>query len=73
MITRQTPFKNISHLELAKYVVEQQLRPDVPNACPKPIAELIRWCWDPIPSKRPNFEEIYGFLEHTRVSFGEVR
>ncbi|EPS64242.1 hypothetical protein M569_10539, partial [Genlisea aurea] len=38
-------------------------RPPLPSSCPPVLRKLIHLCWSRRPEKRPDFEEIVGFLE----------
>lgn len=72
MVSRETPFKDTPHLEMAKIVIEDKARPPIPAVCPEPLAELVKQCWHPIPSKRPSFSDILAYLENLRASYTEV-
>jgi hypothetical protein len=74
MVTRETPFKDTPHLEMAKIVIEDKARPPLPAVCPEALAELIKLCWHPVPSKRPSFADILAYLENLkRKIYTEVR
>jgi hypothetical protein len=57
MYAKQEPFKVTEH-ELKEYVVDSDLRPQMPEDVPKPIAQLIRSCWQKNPALRPVAAEI---------------
>jgi serine/threonine protein kinase len=58
--TRQVPFSSLVHASVFRLRREVQngVRPPVPEACPAPLASLIRECWAPVPHDRPNFDSI---------------
>jgi len=42
---------------------EENLRPTIPESCPKQMKELIRDCWNPDPRQRPNVHQVIQALE----------
>eukprot|EP01087_Luapelamoeba_hula_P021520 TRINITY_DN7544_c0_g1_i1.p1 TRINITY_DN7544_c0_g1~~TRINITY_DN7544_c0_g1_i1.p1 ORF type:complete len:591 (-),score=120.13 TRINITY_DN7544_c0_g1_i1:88-1860(-) len=44
--------------DLIEAVVKKNERPKLPPNCPKRLANLIKACWNTVPSKRPGFEEM---------------
>ena len=72
MVTRETPFKDTPHLEMARAVIDDNARPPLPPSCPEALSELVSLCWHPIPSKRPSFADILAYLENLRASYSEV-
>lgn len=41
----------------------EEVRPDVPDFVPSPIARLLRICWATDPTKRPVFSRILTALD----------
>jgi serine/threonine protein kinase len=39
-------------------IINEGLRPTIPESCPTEYANLIKRCWHPNPKQRPSFEEI---------------
>ena len=72
MVSRETPFKDIPHLEMAKLVVEDKQRPILPDNCPDSFKELVESCWHPIPSKRPAMSDVLVYLQNIKGAFTEV-
>ncbi|KAJ0038726.1 hypothetical protein Pint_23001 [Pistacia integerrima] len=51
------PYHNINfQFTLAAAIVDQNLRPQIPNSCPEFLAQVMRRCWDADPKKRPEME-----------------
>lgn len=42
-------------------------RPRLPKDCPQILFDLLRDCWNTIPSRRPTFVDIYSRLETFRL------
>mmetsp|Transcript_42064 Transcript_42064/g.112132 ORF Transcript_42064/g.112132 Transcript_42064/m.112132 type:complete len:938 (+) Transcript_42064:283-3096(+) len=40
------------------------MRPTIPDDVPKSLADLITWCWQVKPKKRPNFAQILEILDN---------
>ena len=60
LLTRREPFPHISsRLEMYKAIAEDDIRPEMPKELdyPKSLANLICYCWDRDPSKRPSFKK----------------
>ena len=53
-------------MQVSVEVVQNNLRPEIPDDCPKPIAKLIKRCWDKDPFVRPSFKEILLELKALR-------
>jgi len=49
-------------LQAAVSVVQNNLRPPIPEHCPVRLANLIRACWARSPDTRPDFSQIYQIL-----------
>ena len=47
-------------------VVQNNLRPEIPENCPSQISRLIKKCWDRNPLLRPSFKEILDELKAMR-------
>ena len=62
--SKDPPYKGISAKEVAVKVKNNpKYRPTIPSDVPEEIAELMKFCWDADPEKRPTFLEIIKFLE----------
>jgi serine/threonine protein kinase len=46
------------------HMLEKGYRMECPAGCPPKIYELMRQCWQWIPTDRPTFQEIHHSLEH---------
>jgi hypothetical protein len=65
ILTQKVPYGDLSVIEVAKRVVMEDLRLQLPshiqNECPE-ITELMKKCFETVPEKRPSFEEIHKLL-----------
>ena len=61
LITNTVPF-DVKLNEIIEYVLEEKVRPEVPNDINKNLSSFIRNCWDSEFSKRPSEREIIEFL-----------
>ena len=62
--SKDPPYKGINAKEVAVKVKNNpKYRPPIPSDVPEEIAELMKFCWDTDPGKRPTFLEIIKFLE----------
>lgn len=48
--------------DVKQAILNEQLRPSIPDYCNSDISALIERCWDQNPKKRPNFNEIVYLL-----------
>lgn len=52
----------MTHQEVVQFIKDgNTLTP--PEGTPDPIAQLMKMCWHPQPSKRPSFNNIYKILK----------
>ncbi|CAM8949184.1 unnamed protein product [Rhodiola kirilowii] len=64
------PYPNLSEIAISSAVVQQNLRPEIPRCCPKPLANIMRKCWDANHEKRPDMDEVVRLLEAIDTSKG---
>ncbi|TDH73254.1 hypothetical protein CCR75_000508 [Bremia lactucae] len=64
LFTCGSPYADIpgSNLAVAEAVLSG-VRPTIPRGCPRLFAKIMQRCWDDIPIRRPNFEDIVQLLE----------
>ena len=55
---RRDPYGGMPPFQVVFAVGNSGMRPDVPDDCPSPIAELMRECWQEAADSRPSFEQI---------------
>ena len=65
ILTNHVPF-HVSETALKEYVLEGDLRPQIPDQVESNLAHLIRTCWQKEPNKRPNFDVVYDTLIRLR-------
>ncbi|KAJ4827391.1 hypothetical protein Tsubulata_023261 [Turnera subulata] len=58
-----TPYANIRFSKLTSSTLYKHTRPNIPEWCPSPIADLMRKCWDTDPNLRPEMEDVVSMLE----------
>ncbi|KAG0554504.1 hypothetical protein KC19_12G095900 [Ceratodon purpureus] len=67
VLTGRVPFQDHPLCEqsplLSDLVINQHLRPKVPEYVDNWARELLQWCWQSNPAARPSFEEILSFIE----------
>uniref|UniRef100_A0A0D9Y190 Protein kinase domain-containing protein n=1 Tax=Leersia perrieri TaxID=77586 RepID=A0A0D9Y190_9ORYZ len=61
---------NVSVADFSSAVVHENLRPVIPDYCPKEMASIIQRCWDANPLVRPEMQEVVGLLEGLDTSNG---
>ena len=49
-------------------LLEQKLRPLIPENTDKALATLIRRCWQDTETKRPDFKKIITFMDRVKFS-----
>lgn len=65
MVTEKPPFDGMSKESLYQIVVTDGARPKI-EECSDEIAEIIYKCWNPDPTRRPNFVDITEMLEQIK-------
>ena len=68
LITGTVPF-DVKLSEIKKYILEEKVRPEVPQNIDPNLIALIRNCWDSEIDKRPTEEEIIQFLNENNNIF----
>ena len=62
--SREPPYKGIAAKDVANMVKkDKNYRPVISKDVPIEIKELIKFCWDYEPQKRPSFLEIINYIE----------
>ena len=63
ILTRRQPFRGLGPMVVARRVVQEGLRPDVPPKTPSPWRSLMEACWANSPADRPDFQTILTLLD----------
>ncbi|OMJ86306.1 hypothetical protein SteCoe_12219 [Stentor coeruleus] len=66
VIAREVPYQNTNPMTIPIRVVKGE-RPNlgqIPSTCPEALKNLLRACWDAVPTRRPNFHLILDVLEN---------
>jgi hypothetical protein len=63
MLTQECPYEGLSPIQCALSVLNQNMRPVVPDWCPQPFSDLINACVDRHPQSRPTFTAILAALD----------
>ncbi|EYU43388.1 hypothetical protein ABFS82_08G141700 [Erythranthe guttata] len=63
------PYDDLTPIQAAYKVLNEQARPTVPVGCPLAMKALIEQCWSTQPEKRPEFWQIVKVLEEFESSF----
>lgn len=62
-VMRRRAWENIRFYHSMKETLSRKERPSIPDDCPAEYAELIRKCWDDVPTARPSFTTIESTLK----------
>lgn len=63
MLTQECPYEGLTPIQCALLVLNQNMRPVVPDWCPQPLRDLINGCVDRDPQSRPNFLTVLAALD----------
>jgi serine/threonine protein kinase len=63
MLTQECPYEGLTPIQCALSVLNQNMRPVVPDWCPQPFSDLINGCVDRDPQSRPTFTSILAALD----------
>jgi len=61
ILTRSVAFADTSSIQIRRAIVAG-VRPPTGDIWPKEVANLVEACWDPVPGRRPSFDEIIRIL-----------
>jgi serine/threonine protein kinase len=67
LVTGMLPFQNMTAVQAALAVVNENVRPILPNDCLPILREIMARCWDSNPDDRPHFTEIVAMLENAEI------
>jgi hypothetical protein len=65
--TGSVPYEGLDEKEVRR-MLEQKLRPMIPEGTDENLSLLIRRCWQDASEKRPNFGRIIKYLEDVKFS-----
>ncbi|KAL6959893.1 Serine/threonine-protein kinase sty17 [Sarracenia purpurea var. burkii] len=71
LLTGELPYSYLTPLQAAVGVVQQGLRPKIPNHTHPKLLSLLERCWQQNPTLRPNFSEIIEILQQIAKEVGE--
>jgi serine/threonine protein kinase len=66
ILTRKEPYKGEMRTQLFHRITVDNLRPVLPNECPRRLDSLIQRCWQYDPCERPDFTEICNELRYIK-------
>ena len=66
--TGEVPFEGYEEKAIWNLLVEQKMRPRIPDKTETNLAALIRKCWHENPKRRPEFREIINQLDKVTFS-----
>ena len=64
-VTRQCPYEGLTQIQAALGVLNNNLRPTVPENCPSLFKTLMTLCWISSPEQRPSFEDVLEILNRS--------
>lgn len=62
------PFEGLDEKTMRYMLLEQKLRPLIPENTDRALSTLIRRCWQDNDSKRPTFKKVLSFLDKVTFS-----
>mmetsp|Transcript_44626 Transcript_44626/g.112459 ORF Transcript_44626/g.112459 Transcript_44626/m.112459 type:complete len:909 (-) Transcript_44626:74-2800(-) len=69
----QQPYSEFKQLvfdfQIIIQTAKKNLRPTIPETCPKPVKDLISVCWDPVAENRPECVELLDMLTDIEERF----
>jgi mitogen-activated protein kinase kinase kinase 11 len=71
LLSRESPFANMSQIEAAAAVAMNDARPPFPSGVPDSIQSFIENCWTRDPDRRPSFDRIRDDLDAISNSLTE--
>ncbi|XP_009623495.1 serine/threonine-protein kinase STY17-like isoform X2 [Nicotiana tomentosiformis] len=71
LLTGEIPYACLTPLQAAIGVVQQGLRPTIPEHAHPKLVELLQKCWQQDPTQRPDFSEILDILQHLTKEAGD--
>ncbi|KAH0700955.1 hypothetical protein KY284_015170 [Solanum tuberosum] len=63
LLSGEIPYAHLTPLQAAIGVVQQDLRPRIPEHAHPKLVELVEKCWQQDPTQRPDFSEILDILK----------
>jgi serine/threonine protein kinase len=66
--TGNVPFEGLDDKTMKYMLLEQRLRPLIPETTDKALSILIRRCWQDNETKRPDFKKIIASLDKVKFS-----
>ncbi|XP_012087364.1 uncharacterized protein LOC105646171 isoform X2 [Jatropha curcas] len=73
ILTGEEPYANMHYGAIIGGIVNNTLRPAIPNFCDAEWKRLMEQCWAPNPAARPSFTEIAGRLRIMSTAAGPTK
>ncbi|KAH0698042.1 hypothetical protein KY290_015856 [Solanum tuberosum] len=70
LLSGEIPYAHLTPLQAAIGVVQQDLRPRIPEHAHPKLVELVEKCWQQDPTQRPDFSEILDNLKRLTKEVG---
>ena len=67
ILTRSVPFQGMNTMIVGMAILNDKLRPPIPDDCAAGFAEMLAACWHDDPEQRLSFTRIQGALQAQAV------
>jgi len=68
LYTEKSPFEEMNQFRVMYLVVNENLKPEVPEDCPKNFGDIINSCLQFEPENRPDFKMLINSLENININ-----
>jgi len=66
--TGMVPYEGLDDKQMKGLLLDQHMRPQIPEGTDKGLTILIRRCWQDNADKRPDFKAILTYLDRIKFS-----
>ncbi|XP_072041659.1 uncharacterized protein [Amphiura filiformis] len=73
LLTLEVPFQGLEPQVVVMRICSDNERPPIPPDCPRPIADLLRKCWEVDWRKRPSIDDVLSMISDALVTAARQR